>query len=135
MIQSALVNKITAFMWLLIRFGVVGLGSIAVYFLVLYLLNGKIADTIILTGVAYVTSAVFNFVLQNYFTFKAKGVGAGRVLKYVLMHLLCMTINSGLMYVLVDVAGNNLFVSQLFVTGIVAGVSFGLSYFVVYTDK
>ncbi len=124
----------TSLMGLAFRFGVVGLGSVGVYFIALILLRPVIDSTIWLTAAAYIISAVFNFILQNFFTFRASGVHLGKVLKYIGMHGICMTINSGLMYVFVDLAEQNLYLSQIVTTGIVAVVSFLISYSYVYKD-
>lgn len=124
----------TSLMGLAFRFGVVGLGSVGVYFIALILLRPVIDSTIWLTAAAYIISAVFNFILQNFFTFRASGVHLGKVLKYIGMHGICMTINSGLMYVFVDLAKQNLYLSQIVTTGVVAVVSFLISYSYVYKD-
>ena len=127
-------RDMTSLLALAFRFGVVGLGSVGVYFIALMLLRPVIESTIALTAAAYVISAVFNFMLQNFFTFRAAGVHLGKVVKYIGMHGICMIINSGLMYVFVDQWGQNLYLSQIATTGVVAAVSFVLSYSYVYKD-
>ncbi|WP_157994794.1 GtrA family protein [Paracoccus tegillarcae] len=128
-------EKAAALFWLAFRFGLVGLGSVGVYFIALYLLRPLLDSTIALTAAAYVISAVFNFILQNFFTFRGGAVHSAKVVKYMLMHILCMTINSSAMYLLVDIAGQKLYLSQLITTGIVAIVSFVLSSRYVYRDR
>lgn len=127
-------DRVTPFFWLTVRFGLVGLGSVGVYFIALFLLHPVIDNTITLTGTAYVISAIFNFILQNFFTFRAEKIHSGKVVKYILMHGLCMVINSTVMYLLVDQAGQNLYVSQAITTAIVAAVSFALSSLYVYKE-
>jgi len=124
----------TSLVALAFRFGVVGLGSVSIYFIALYILRPLIDSTIGLTAAAYVISAVFNFTLQNFFTFRAQGVHIGKVIKYLAMHGICLTINSGLMYIFVDLAGQNLYLSQLVTTSLVTVVSFLMSYNFVYKD-
>lgn len=132
--MTGLAQKLGGLFWQAFRFGLVGLGSVGVYFAALYVLRPFIDGTIVLTGTAYLISAVFNFILQNSFTFRSRTVHSGKVLKYVAMHGLCMTINSCMMYLLVDLAALNLYVAQLITTTIVAVVSFGLSARYVYKD-
>ena len=120
--------------WLIARFGVVGVGSVGVYFAALYLLRPTIEDTIFLTATAYLISTVFNFLLQNFFTFRSQTVHARKLLKYGLMHALCLSLNSTTMFLLVDLAGQNLYLAQLLTTGLVTVVSFFLSSRYVYKD-
>ena len=121
-----------AFLWVAFKFGLVGLGSIGVYFLVLILLRPWIANIVWLTGTCYVASAVINYALQRGFTFNAARPKAGSWLRYIGQHAICLSLNSGLMFVLVTTLGFNLLPSQLFVTVFIAGTSFMLSYLWVY---
>jgi putative flippase GtrA len=118
-----------------LRFGLVGLGSVAVYFGVLIALEPVIAETAALTATSYVASAVFNYTLQSTFTFRTSAASAKSLLRYLGMHGICMGVNSGLMLIAVDVYAINLVGAQLGVTAIVAGLSFGLSYLWVYSDR
>ena len=130
--MSELRARLEQLIRLAIRFAMVGLASVGVYFVFLALLRPMIADTVILTGTAYVASAVFNYLAQSLFTFRARAADAGSVGRYMVMHGLCMAINSGLMHVLVDRLGMNLWLAQIGVTGVVAATSFTLSYLWVY---
>lgn len=117
--------------WLGARFALVGAGSVAVYFGFLWLLAPAIAATGALTAVCYVLSAVFNYALQSSFTFQSRA-SARAVTRYLAMHGLCLVLNSVLMVALVEGLGANLFLAQAGVTGLVAGVSFLVSYRWVY---
>ena len=114
------------------KFGLVGLGSVGVYFLVLLVLRDRIDDIVDLTAISYVASAVFNYLLQRYVTFNSSRPRAGSWFRYVCLHVLCMTLNSGLMSFLVEMQRFGLIPSQVLVTIIVAGTSFLLSYLWVY---
>ena len=115
-----------------LKFGVVGVASIAVYFLVLFLLRPVIGNIVVLTGTSYVASAFFNFALQSTFTFRTKATDAASAGRYILAHGVCMAANSLLMLLAVDVLGVALFPAQLATTAVVATISFLLSYSWVY---
>lgn len=117
------------------RFAIVGLGSVAVYFAFLYVLAPLIANTVVLTGFCYASSAVFNYALQSSFTFRSRAISARAASRYMAMHGLCMGLNSVLMHALVDRLGASLFLAQAGVTGIVAMTSFLLSYLWVYPGR
>lgn len=115
-----------------VRFGVVGLASIAVYFAILFALRPVISAVAVLAFVAYIGSMAFNYVAQSRFTFGADARDRGAMARYVTMHLGCMAFNSGAMHLLVEVMGMGLWTAQAMVTLCVAGSSFLLSRFWVY---
>lgn len=130
--SKTLSQKYLRLLWTITKFGLVGLSSVAVYFVLLALLRPVIPSTILLTATAYVGSAVFNFIFQSRVTFKTNDYSKSTLLKYIIMHIICMGINSSVMYLMVDITQINIWISQIFTTSIVAGVSFILSYRWVY---
>ena len=132
MILGKTATQWQAFLWVAVKFGLVGLGSIGVYLLALVLLRPWISNIAWLTAACYLISAVFNYVLQRGFTFRASAPRSGSWLRYIGQHAICLSLNSGLMVLLVERLGFALIPSQLVVTVIVAGTSFALSYLWVY---
>lgn len=120
------------FLWVVIKFGAVGFGSIGVYFITLMALRSWLTNIVFLTAVCYLASAVFNYSLQRYFTFAAARPKAGSWLRYIGLHGICMGLNSGLMFVLVEIFTLSLLPAQFMITALIAGTSFLLSYFWVY---
>lgn len=120
-------NPMARLAWLATKFGLVGAASAGVYFLCLFLLRPFAQTTILLTAACYVISAVFNFLAQSSFTFGVKGAQHARMLRFVTMHGVCLTLNSALMHLAVEVLGQGLFLSQIAVSVIVALVSFAMS--------
>ncbi len=118
-----------------VKFGLVGLVTVGVYFVFLALLQPFVPSVVILTGAAYVLSAVFNYIVQSRVTFRSKAFNGKAILRYLTMHGLCMALNSSLMHLLVDVWNRNLYLSQLAVTSVVAVTSFAVSYLWVYQDR
>ena len=117
------------------KFGGVGLATIAVYFVVLALLRPVIENVAVLSVAAYLISAVFNYIAQRRVTFGSRDAGTGAILRYLIMHGLCMGLNAGLLSLLVDGFGFGLFIAQVPVTGVVAATSFALSHLWVFPKR
>jgi putative flippase GtrA len=124
-----------AFLWDGIKFGLVGLSSIAVYFVILFLLQPFVDSVALLAALSYIGSAVFNYFGQSKVTFNSDVRDYGALLRYVAMHGLCIVINSTGMHFMVTAWQNNLWLSQVCLTVIIAGTSFLLSYFWVYRTR
>ena len=118
-------------LWTGTKFGAVGLTTVGLYFVVLALARPFIANIVVLSLTAYVASAVFNFAAQARVTFGSTPTGA-RLVRYILMHLLCMAMNATLIHTLVERIGMGFYPAQLLVTVIIAGTSFILSHLWVY---
>ncbi|MBK0329370.1 GtrA family protein [Rhodobacteraceae bacterium F11138] len=117
--------------WTSAKFGLVGLSTVGLYFVVLALARPFIANVVALSLFAYVASAAFNFVAQARFTFGSTPTGA-RLTRYILMHLLCMGMNAVLIHTLIERMGTEFYTAQILVTVIIAGTSFVLSRVWVY---
>ena len=118
-----------------LKFGVVGVLSIVVYFGFLFVFNQVVSQVWLLTGIAYIGSMVFNYFAQSMFTFNAKPKDLGIAQRYAWMQGGLMIFNSAVMYTLVDTLALNLWYSQLCVTVIIAGSSFLVSKFWVYRQS
>ncbi|SFU12662.1 GtrA family protein [Sedimentitalea nanhaiensis] len=118
-------------LWTGTKFGLVGLTTVGLYFIVLALARPFIANVVILSLFAYVASAAFNFVAQARVTFGSTPTGT-RLVRYILMHLLCMGMNATLIYTLIERMDMGFYPAQILVTVIIAGTSFVLSRLWVY---
>lgn len=117
--------------WTGTKFGLVGLTTVGLYFVVLALARPFIGNIVVLSLFAYVVSAVFNFAAQARVTFGSTPTGA-RLVRYILMHLLCMVMNATLIHTLIERIGMGFYPAQILVTVIIAGTSFVLSRLWVY---
>lgn len=108
------------------KFGLVGAASAGVYFLCLFALRPLVDRTAVLTAACYVLSAIFNFAAQSRFTFGVTAA-ASSLLRFAVMHGICLVANSALMHLAVDVLGQRLFLSQVAVSLVVAVLSFAIS--------
>ncbi len=121
-----------AFFRTVLRFGIVGIGSIGVYFIALYFLKNWIDGIIVLTTTCYIISMTFNYLLQRNFTFRSETSQQHTWARYIVMHFTCIVINAAMMFTLVETLGLPIFVAQSIVTVIVTGTSFLLSYLWIY---
>jgi putative flippase GtrA len=121
--------------WRLTKFAFVGGLSAAAYFLFIFAAAPIITSTVALTAVAYAASAVLNYVLQRSFTFQSRLPHAVSFSRYIGMQTTALVVNSGLMFLLVDIAALNLYAAQLMVTTLVTIMNFLLSRFWVYAGQ
>lgn len=109
-----------------------GASSTGVYFLLLWLLRHQIGSTLLLTGLCYGASMVYNYLLQSRLTFRAGPPTKRSISRFVIMHLTAMGLNSLLMAGLVDRLGLPLFQTQLLVTACISVMIFIVSKYWVY---
>lgn len=117
-----------------VRFGLVGIATVGVYFAVLAALHPVLKNIVYLSASAYAISAVFNYIVQSQVTFGVSFADGRAVIRYLAMHGGLMGLNSVLMYLLVTVLELWLYGAQLLVTCIVAISSFAISHAWVYRE-
>jgi len=115
-----------------IRFSAVGGSSVVVYFIALAILRNFIDNTILLTFLCYLLSAIYNFILQSTFTFKARDIRGGTVARFGVMHGAAMAANSAAMYLLVDIFLLPLYGAQFLVTACITVAVFSASKYWVF---
>ncbi|MBO9436775.1 GtrA family protein [Ruegeria sp. R13_0] len=125
-------DKLLRLTWLVTKFGLVGVSSVAMYFALLAVMRSVIQDIALLAGAAYLGSAVWNYTLQSRLTFSSVPGDRWSMFRYVVMHVICMAVNSTMMYTLVVNVNVNLWLSQSVTTICIASLSFTLSYLWVY---
>ena len=121
-------------LWKLAKFSLVGFVTVGIYFAILFATSPIIKSTAALAAVAYAGSAIFNYVTQRNFTFQEQLANSVSFFRYIAMHAFVMMINSGLMFLLVDVAMIGLYLASVAVAAITAAISFLLSRFWVYAE-
>jgi putative flippase GtrA len=118
-----------------ISFIAVGASSAALYFVLLWALQDRIANTLILTAGCYLASMIYNFGLQGWLTFGSGRPSRRRFFRFAVVHALAMTVNSLLMWGLVDGLAMPLIASQLLVTaGITVAVFLASKHWIYRTD-
>ena len=103
----------------LARFGIVGALATALQYLILILLvRGLGTWPVVASGVGFVSSAGFNYLLNYHFTFRSRRPHAAAALKFLTLAAVGLAINSALMQVLVA-AGWHYLVAQVCATAVV----------------
>lgn len=115
----------------ILRFGLVGLLSTGIY-MGLFALVTRVLPPVESSVVAYLLSAIVNFVMQSRFTFRQQAVSGGSAVRFVLMHLFCMGVNSSLIWLATGPLGLPAMQSQAVIVVFVAGLSYLISRFWVY---
>ncbi len=113
------------------RFGAVGLLSTAIY-MVLFALVTLWLPPVPASVLAYVLSAIVNFVMQSRFTFRQASVSGTSAARFVAMHLFCMGVNSSLLWVATGPLALPALPAQTVIVVFVAGLSYLISRFWVY---
>ncbi len=116
------------------KFGLVGLITVSVYFVILAVFRHIVSSVFLLSALAYVGSSAFNFMAHSKYTFGVNFANVRIFGRYVVMHMVCMLLNSAFMFGLVEIANNELYQSQIFVTIIIAATSFLLSHYWIYRE-
>jgi putative flippase GtrA len=123
----------TAELWRIARFGAVGLFSSGLYLAIFAVLITR-TEAVPASILAYVLSAGLNFLLQSTFTFGRSPLNAGNALRFVAMHLVCAATNTGLVWLLTEVAQFPVMVTQAAIVVFIAGLSYVISRFWVYAE-
>lgn len=115
------------------RFGAVGLFSSGFYFAIFAVLLTW-TQPVPASILAYIVSAGLNFLLQSTFTFGRSPTNPGNALRFGAMHLFCAATNTGLVWLLTDLAQMPVLISQAGIVVFIAGLSYVLSRFWVFAE-
>lgn len=113
------------------RFGLVGLLSVGLYMLVFAAIV-RFVPPVPASFLAYLLSMVVNFVLQSRFSFRQQSLSGTSAVRFVLMHALCMGLNSGLLWLATGPLALPAMGSQAVIVVFIAGLSYLVSRFWVY---
>jgi len=111
----------------ILRFILVGGASTGVYFLLLWVFQGRVGGIVLLTALCYTVSMIFNYALQSSITFRAGPPTRRSMLRFAVMHLGAMMLNSALMAGLVEGLNVSLFPAQILVTAIISALVYMVS--------
>jgi len=116
------------------RFGVVGLLSVGIYMLLFALITLWV-QPMPASILAYLLSMLVNFVLQSRFSFRQPALSRSSAVRFVLMHLFCMSLNSSLLWLATEPLGLPTMLSQATIVVFIAGLSYQISRFWVYPPE
>ena len=115
----------------MVRFGLVGVLSVGLYML-LFTTIVRLVPPVPASLLAYLLSMVVNFVLQARFSFRQQALSGTSAVRFVLMHMLCMGLNSSLLWLTTGPLGLPVLPAQSAIVVFIAGLSYVISRFWVY---
>lgn len=110
-----------------LKFGLIGLSSTGLYFVLLAVFRPIISNVFFLTALCYALSMIYNYLLQGRITFQSPHITQRSIFRYILMHLGAMIFNSAAMGFLVTGMGTPLYPTQICVTVLVAIFTYSVS--------
>jgi len=103
-----------------IKFLVVGgAATLIQYVLLVGLVELTVINVVILSGVSYAVSAVFNYLVNYYFTFKSVASHRVATIKFLLVAGCGLLLNTFAVYVMVEIQNMHYLVSQVLATTVV----------------
>ena len=105
-------QRVRSLVFEIFRFGASGLATNVAYFGALVTLLALDLRVEVAGAVAYVLSMVVNYQLQARFTFRSASLGPRAVVRYLMTHGVGLSINSGVLYLLVTRLGLHVVVGQ-----------------------
>lgn len=110
------------FSWLFVKFGIVGTIGVFVNYAVYWLLTSIFgANHLLSSAVATEIAILNNFVLNDIWTFRERRAGTSlikRILNFHWSRLLGLLVTVGSLYLMVDIAGLNKYISYVFAIGV-----------------
>jgi putative flippase GtrA len=116
----------------ILRFGLVGLLSTGIYML-LFAGITRWLQPVPASVLAYLISMAINYLMQSRFTFRQSATSRASAVRFTVMQLGCMATNSSLLWVATGPLGLPALPSQAVIILFVAGLSYLLSRFWVYS--
>ena len=113
-----------------LKFGVVGLSGVVVDFFVTWLCKEKLGiNKYVANGIGFSLAVINNFLLNRYWTFEDHMQPATeQFLKFALIALVGLAINSFLLFVILRYIKINFYVTKLLVVGLVFFWNFFMNY-------
>jgi putative flippase GtrA len=104
-----------------------GIGAIATiiqYIIFIVLVELSSLTIVLASGLGYGVSSIFNYLMNYHYTFSSDAKHKVAALKFTLVALVGLSLNSLLMYLLVELFNVHYIISQIMVTGIILVVNF-----------
>ena len=113
-----------------LKFGVVGLSGVVVDFFVTWLCKEKLGiNKYVANAIGFSLAVINNFLLNRYWTFEDNmQPAAEQFLKFALIALVGLAINSFLLFVILKFIKINLYITKLLVIGLVFFWNFFMNY-------
>lgn len=98
----------------MIRFGIVGVLNTGIFFVFFFLfLNILSINYLVATTLSYFIAIVNSFILNRNWTFASRGKFRKKFVKFVIVNIVAIIVNSLMMFLLVDLGGIHPWVAQV----------------------
>ncbi|MFL1453584.1 GtrA family protein [Marinobacter sp. GN3S48] len=99
--------------------GVGGAATLIQYGILIALVEGVQASAVVGSTIGYIVSGIFNYTLNYYFTFSSTAKHRMAAIRFVIVAIIGLALNSSLVYLLTDVFSMFYIAAQVFATGVV----------------
>ena len=112
-----------------VKFSIVGASGVVVNSVALFILHDLLDLSLLVASPIAVELAILNnFVWNNFWTFRTRGVQPARLAKFNLVSLGGLVITTGVLYVLVEYAGLYYLLANLFAIGVAMSWNFVVNF-------
>ncbi len=99
--------------------GVGGIATAIQYVLLILLVEVTSASVVLLSAIAFTVSAIFNYLMNYYFTFESDAKHGVASIKFVVVASCGLMFNTGIMHLMVEIQNIHYLVSQITATIVV----------------
>lgn len=120
----------------LIRFSIVGVGNTLVNWSIFIILNAFGVDYIIANIIAYIIATINSYIWNSLWVFKyGQGLNINTSVKFFILNLVGLTVNTTIMYILVDILNFNKFIALVIASVLVVMMNYTINKLWVFKEK
>ena len=120
----------------LIRFSIVGVGNTLVNWITFFILNAFGVYYIISNIIAYIIATINSYIWNSLWVFKyGQGLNINTSVKFFILNLVGLTINTTIMYILVDILNFNKFMALVLASVVVVIMNYTINKLWVFKEE
>ena len=120
----------------LIRFSIVGVGNTLVNWSIFIILNAFGVYYIISNIIAYIIATINSYIWNSLWVFKyGQGLNINTSVKFFILNLVGLTVNTTIMYILVDILNFNKFIALVIASVLVVIMNYTINKLWVFKEK
>ena len=120
----------------LIRFSIVGVGNTLVNWGIFFILNAFGVYYIISNIIAYIIATINSYIWNSLWVFKyGQGLDINTSVKFFILNLVGLTVNTTIMYILVDILNFNKFIALVLASVVVVIMNYTINKLWVFKEE
>ena len=120
----------------LIRFSIVGVGNTLVNWGIFFILNAFGVYYIISNIIAYIIATINSYIWNSLWVFKyGQGLNINTSVKFFILNLVGLTVNTTIMYILVDILNFNKFIALVIASVLVVMMNYTINKLWVFKEE